>query len=135
MTVTTFADTNIWIYSIDRRDPAKHERAIEVLDAMTVAVSAQVLSEFYAVATRKLSTPLSPPEAREIVASMARLQVVPIDAALVSAAIDGSIAWQISYWDALIIRAAEASGCDRVISEDLAHGVTYGSITVVDPFR
>jgi predicted nucleic acid-binding protein len=133
--VIALADTNVWIYSIDRQDPNKRQRATEVLASTQVIVSTQVMSEFYVVATRKLSTPLRPAEARAFVANMARLQVVALDAGLVSAAVDGSIEWGISYWDALIIRAAEAAGCDRVLSEDLDHGRTYGSVTVEDPFR
>ena len=129
------ADTNIWIYSIDRQDPQKRRRAAEVLASTQVIVSTQVMAEFFVVATRKLAIPLRPAEARAFVANMARLQVVALDAVLVSAAIDGSIDWGISYWDALIIRAAEAAGCDRVLSEDLDHGRTYGSVTVEDPFR
>jgi predicted nucleic acid-binding protein len=43
--------------------------------------------------------------------------------------------WGISIWDALIVRAAEVSGCLRLLSEDLSHGRTYGSVTVWDPFR
>lgn len=129
------ADTNIWIYSIDRQDPQKRRRAAEVLASTQVIVSTQVMAEFFVVATRKLPIPLRPAEARAFVANMARLQVVALDAVLVSAAIDGSIDWGISYWDALIIRAAEAAGCDRVLSEDLGHGRTYGSVTVEDPFR
>lgn len=129
------ADTNVWIYSIDGRDAGKRRRAMEVLAATQLVVSTQVMSEFYVVATRKLATPLSVADAGAFVANMARLQVVALDAGLVSAAIDGSIEWGISYWDALIVRAAEAAGCERVLSEDLGHGRTYGSVTVEDPFR
>ena len=135
MTVIALADTSVWIYSIDRQDPNKRQRATDVLASTQVIVSTQVMSEFYVVATRKLATPLRPAEARAFVANMARLQVVALDSGLVSAAVDGSIEWGISYWDALIIRAAEAAGCDRVLSEDLDHGRTYGSVTVEDPFR
>jgi predicted nucleic acid-binding protein len=133
--VVALADTNVWVYAIDRQDPRKRRRAIELLASNPVVVSTQVLSEFYVVATRKLAAPLTPPEARAIVRGMARLQVVPVDDGLIAAAMDGSIEWGISYWDALILRAAEAAGCDRVLSEDLAHGTTYGTVTVEDPFR
>jgi predicted nucleic acid-binding protein len=46
----------------------------------------------------------------------------------------GSREWQVSIWDALILRAAEVAGCRRVLSEDLANGRTYGSVVVEDPF-
>jgi predicted nucleic acid-binding protein len=135
MTVPTFADTNIWVYAFDRADPRKRRTAAAALAAGSVVVSAQVLSEFFVVVTRKLAEPLSPAAARAVVADMARLQVVPIDAALVDAAIEGSQAWAISFWDALIVRAAEAAGCDRLLTADLVHGTRYGSVVAHDPFR
>ena len=56
-------------------------------------------------------------------------------ARLVTAAIAGSREWGISPWDALIVRAAEAAGCRRLVTEDLAHGAVYGSVRVENPFR
>jgi predicted nucleic acid-binding protein len=53
---------------------------------------------------------------------------------MVLGAISGGRAWGISFWDALIIRAAEASDCARVLSEDFANGAQYGSVTVENPF-
>jgi predicted nucleic acid-binding protein len=47
----------------------------------------------------------------------------------------GAREWQLTYWDALIIAAAETAGCDIVLSEDLAHGQVHGSVRVEDPFR
>ena len=60
--------------------------------------------------------------------------MVAIDSSLVASAIAGSRAWEISIWDALILRAAEVAGCRRVPSEDLADGATYGSVVVENPF-
>ena len=42
--------------------------------------------------------------------------------------------WQVSIWDALILRAAEVAGCRRVLSEDLSDGATYGTVVVENPF-
>jgi predicted nucleic acid-binding protein len=69
-----------------------------------------------------------------MVEEMARLPVVPADAQLVVSAISGSREWRISLWDALIVRAAEVSGCGRLLSEDLANGAVYGSVRVDNPF-
>jgi hypothetical protein len=41
----------------------------------------------------------------------------------------------LSFWDPLIVAAARAAGCDRILSEDLTDGELYGSVTVVNPFR
>jgi predicted nucleic acid-binding protein len=65
---------------------------------------------------------------------MRQLPVVAVDAHLVATAIARAGEWQLSYWDSLILAAAEASGCDRVLSEDMNHGQVYGSVRVENPF-
>lgn len=137
MTEPLFVDTNVWVYAVDAADPAKRERALEVVAparGRELVVSTQVLTEFYAVVTRKLAAPLPVSAAETMVAQLAALPVVAVDASLVVAAMAGSREWQISIWDALIIRAAEVAGCRRILSEDLAHGTTYGAVIVENPF-
>lgn len=133
-----FVDTNVWVYAVDKSDIAKQNKAQQVLmpTAETdLVISAQVLGEFFSVITRKFARQAPIAEARALVAQMSRLPVVPIDARLVEAAIAASQDWQLSYWDALIIAAAETSGCERVLSEDMSDGAVYGSIHVENPFR
>ena len=137
MTERTFVDTNVWVYAVDQADPAKHARALALLTPSPetdLVVSTQVLMEFYVVVTRKLGAPLLEDAAQAMVNEMARLPVVPADAQLVVSAISGSREWHISLWDALIVRAAEISGCGRILSEDLANGAVYGSVRVENPF-
>jgi predicted nucleic acid-binding protein len=137
MTEPIFVDTNVWVYAVDAADPAKRRRALEVTapaPGRDLVVSTQVLTEFFAVVTRKLAVPVSAEDAEALVRQLAVLPVVAVDSSLVVAAIDGSRAWQISIWDALILRAAEVAGCRRVLSEDLADGTTYGSVVVENPF-
>lgn len=137
MTDRAFVDTNVWVYAVDRDEPAKQARARAVLEPAANAdmvVSTQVLGEFYVTVTRKLAQPVSPDAATAMVERMRQLPVVPLDADHVSAAIAGSRAWGISYWDALVIVTAESAGCSRLISEDLADGATYGSVRVENPF-
>jgi predicted nucleic acid-binding protein len=43
--------------------------------------------------------------------------------------------YQISFWDALILAAAESGGAGVVYTEDLNHGQRYGSVLVQNPFR
>ena len=138
MSERVFVDTDIWVYAVDRSEPAKRERARAALaprDDAHITVSSQVLSEFYTVVTRKLETPLSEEQAAQMVDRLAQLPVVPVDTDLVMRAIAGSRSWGISLWDALIIRAAEVAGCAVVLSEDLADGATYGTVRVSDPLR
>jgi predicted nucleic acid-binding protein len=131
----TFVDTNVLIYSIDAADARKQTLARAILDpagAGDLVISSQVLSEFYGVATRKLG--VDGAVAQALVDRLTRLPVVVVDAPLVVAAISGSREWGISYWDALVVRAAEAADCRRVLSEDLASGGSYGSVRIENPF-
>ncbi len=137
MTDPIFVDTNVWVYAVDVADPAKRQRALEATapaQGRDLVISTQVLTEFYAVVTRKLAVPVSVDDAEAMVRQLAVLPVVTMDSSLVVSAIAGSREWQISIWDALILRAAEVAGCRRVLSEDLAAGTTYGSVVVENPF-
>lgn len=138
MTSRLFVDTNVWVYTVDDGEPDKQAQARQVLEptpGKDLVVSAQVLGEFYVTVRRKLAETLPEQEAVALVDRMRQLPVVPVDADLVSAAIANARDWQLSYWDALILAAAEASGCDRVLSEDLGHDRVYGSVRVENPFR
>ena len=138
MTSRVFIDTNVWVYTVDEGEPDKQMQAQQVLEptpGKDLVVSAQVLGEFYVAVRRKLAETLPEADAVALVDRMRQLPVVPVDANLVSAAIANTREWQLSYWDALIIAAAEASGCDLVLSEDLNHGQMYGSVRVENPFR
>jgi predicted nucleic acid-binding protein len=137
MTGRSFVDTSVWVYAADRGEPDKRARARALLAAgaeLDAVLSAQVLGEFFVTVTRKLAPPVPLDRAVRIVDRMSQLPVVPLDARLVSAAVAGTKEWGISYWDALIVAAAEAGGCDRVLSEDLADGAIYGSVRVENPF-
>ena len=50
-------------------------------------------------------------------------------------AIDLESRYQISFWDALVVQAAQASGVETLYSEDLSDGQTYGSVKVINPLR
>lgn len=137
MTDRSFVDTNVWVYAVDGSDPAKQAQARAILHPAPdkdIVVSAQVLGEFFVVVTGKLARNVSETDATAMVQRMAGLPVVPIDASLVAAAIAGGRLWQVAYWDALIIAAAETAGCRLLLSEDLGDGRTYGTVTVSNPF-
>ena len=133
-----FFDTNILVYAVDRSEPDKQSKARRLLRSAveneTGAVSAQVLGEFFTVVTRRIRQPLSIEQAEEVVEQIAILPVVDLDLALVRRAVETCRRYQISYWDALIIAAAQQARCTRVLSEDLNAGQTYDGIPVVNPF-
>ncbi|MDR2380849.1 MAG: PIN domain-containing protein [Bifidobacteriaceae bacterium] len=134
MSVEAFIDTNVLIYFFDGAAPEKQRRARELLRSVRPVFSAQVLSEFYVVATRKLASPLSEADAAQSVEEWSRFRVMPITAELVRQATATSQAAQLSYWDALIVEAAAAAGCAEVLTEDLPDGAVLRGVRVRDPF-
>jgi predicted nucleic acid-binding protein len=132
-----FLDTNVLVYLFDHDDPAKARRARDTLERAKpgeLTLSAQVLSEFYVVVTRKLKRPLDTAVAAQAIDWLGLLRVVPLDAALVKAAVKTSRSAQLSYWDGLIVASAEAGGCKRLLTEDLNDGQQIGSVRVENPF-
>lgn len=134
--VTAFLDTNVLVYAYDRDEVGKRERARSILaeDADELCLSSQVLAEFYWVATRRLARPLTEAQASEVVDGLARLRVIATAAELVTSAIELSRTRQLSLWDALIVRAAQVGGCERLISEGLQHGASFDGLRVENPF-
>src|SRR6266516_2128225 len=133
-----FADTNVLLYAISR-DPAeqdKAKRANDILAERDLALSVQVLQEFYVQATRT-SRPdaIGHRQAVLLIESFRRFQVAAITSEIVMAALEARQRYQLSYWDAAIIEAARAMGCTHVLSEDLSDGQDYGGVRVTNPFR
>lgn len=132
----TFVDTNILVYAVDRSEPEKRAVATALLQARAedVVLSAQVLTEFYVVATRRLASPLTEVEAAAYVDDLGRLPIVPIDYGLVQEGIRISREAQLSLWDGLILAAARAASCDVVATEDLSHGAVIAGLRIESPF-
>jgi predicted nucleic acid-binding protein len=53
---------------------------------------------------------------------------------MVFRAISRSRRHTLSLWDALIVEAALARGCTRLLSEDLQDGRRFGGLVVENPF-
>jgi predicted nucleic acid-binding protein len=133
-----FVDSNILLYAAskepDERDKAA--RANGVLNALDLALSVQVLQEFYVQATRTTRADrMSHQQATLLIQSFCRYPVQETTLALVESALRTTERFQISYWDAAIIEAARTLGCREVLSEDLGDGQDYGGVRVVNPFR
>jgi predicted nucleic acid-binding protein len=139
MASKTFFDTNVLVYLFDADSPDKQSRAREALQQAlergAVVVSTQVLQEFFVTVTRKLARPLPAGEAEAALRRLMALSVVQIDPDLILAAAVSSRRDRISFWDALILAAASAAGCDEVLSEDLQHGRSFGRVRVANPLR
>ena len=137
MSVDCFLDTNVLVYAAAGRgaEEAKRKRALELIENEDFGLSAQVLQEFYVTVTRKLDRGLSAEQALEWMEQLEAFRCLAIDNALTKIAAEISERYQIAYWDAAIIAAAEALGAETLYSEDLNHGQRYGYVEVRDPFR
>ncbi|MGQ0835362.1 MAG: PIN domain-containing protein [Gammaproteobacteria bacterium] len=137
MSDVVFVDTNILVYAHDADAGVKRERAIEKLQQLwegdTGRLSVQVLQEFYVNVTKKLTTRVARSTAREVVSTYGAWIHEPTTADTVLRATDIAEMAQISFWDALIIAAAEQAGAAQLYSEDLNDGQSIAGVKVVNP--
>jgi predicted nucleic acid-binding protein len=134
--VECFLDTNILLYAASRNlaDLEKKKIAIDLMAETRFGLSAQVLQEFYTVATKKADFRMGPDRALEWIETLEEFPCLPVDAGLVKTAAEVSVRFRISYWDGAILAAARAMGAATLYSEDLNHGQSYDGVRVRNPF-
>ena len=132
-----FVDTNVLLYSVSTHPDEGRTAAVAegLLDCDDLCLSVQVLQEFYVQATRSSRIgALSHADAASLVETWLRFPVQETTVALMLAAFKASARWHLSYWDAAVIEAARLRGCHEMLTEDLAAGVDYDGVRVVNPF-
>ena len=137
MTAMRFVDTNVLIYavSVDPQEASKRLVAMELLDEGNLAVSVQVLQEFYSQVTRVTRPmPMTPQDALKFLEPILDFQIHPVTLEIFQSAIAISQRFQLSYWDGAILAAARALGCDAVYSEDMSSEQDYDGLRVINPF-
>lgn len=136
---TVFVDTNVLLYSEDTADTAKHNAArrwlAELWQRRCGRLSAQVLNEFYANATRKLQPAMPAGDARAEVRRYQRWQPWLNDHSTVETAWAVESRYRLSYWDSLVVAAAQQQGCELLLSEDLQHEQQIDNVRIINPFR
>lgn len=132
-----FVDTNILMYAHDSSAGVKHERARAVVEKLwhdrSGVLSTQVLQELCVNLRRKAARPVDPTTVRQIITDYLPWKIQVNTGESVLEALDLEKRYKISFWDALIVQAAECSGAAVLYSEDLADGQVYGSVHVVNP--
>jgi predicted nucleic acid-binding protein len=130
-----FLDTNILVYSMDSYNKDKQGRCRSLLRNVTNdmhgVISTQVMQEFYVTATKKLGA--EPLTVKDIMNSFNRFEVVGITPDIINSAVDCSILNRLSFWDALIVAAAESAHCDFLWTEDLNNGQVIRGVKVENP--
>jgi predicted nucleic acid-binding protein len=138
MSGKAFVDTNILIYAHDRLAGRKYTRAEELLNQLwqenRAVLSTQVLQEFCVNARRKAAKPIDLGELRETIRDFLTWEIEVNAAESVLRALEIELRYRISFWDAMIVQAAESAGCEVLYSEDLSHGQEYSGVLVIDPF-
>lgn len=133
-----FVDTNVVLYAISRApdERQKRERALSLLKSSDLALSTQVIQEFYVQATRptRPGGALSHDEAATVIRDLERFPVQPVTLRVIRDALVIRVRFRVSYWDAAILAAARLAGCRTVLSEDLSSGQDYGGVRVANPF-
>ena len=132
-----FFDTNILFYAIDTNAGPKHETAGDLVRSaweghLFPVISVQVLQELFVNIEKKL---MSVDAARSVVMDYLAWQVVENSRQIFISAITVMENFQISFWDASIIAAAQAAGATKLFSEHLNHGQFFGQLELVNPLN
>jgi predicted nucleic acid-binding protein len=138
MIAPVFVDTDVLLYARDASEPAKQPLAAawvaQLWRERTGRTSIQVLSEYYVNVTRMLRPGLSPQAAWDDVRALKSWQPQVLDASLLERGHEIERRYRLSWWDSLVVAAAQTQGCALLLSEDMQDGMTIGGVTIRNPF-
>jgi len=139
MSDIAFVDTNILIYAHDRDAGERWTRASGLLaqlwESRCGRLSVQVLQEFYVVAAGKLKSAIGGAAAREVVSTYAPWVTSDADVATVLRGAELGELAQLSFWDGMIVAAAERCGATILYTEDLTDGQVIAGVRIVNPLK
>ena len=138
MTGPVFVDTNVFVYLHDDSEPDKKLRADAWMTCLVAQrsgrLSFQILQEIYAVLTYKVRPALATRDVQAIIRDLTAWRPVSIDFAILERAWSVQERYALSWWDALIVAAAQTCECSVLLTEDLQHGQMLGAVRVINPF-
>ncbi len=133
-----FVDMNVLVHARDASAGDRHDRSrawlAHLWRSRTGRLSQQVLHEYYAVVTRKLDPGLPRDETRADVRDLLAWRPAALDIGVLEGAWRIEDRFGLSFWDALIVSAARATGCERLLTEDLLDGREIEGVVIMDPF-
>lgn len=139
MSVTCFVDTNVLVYARDADEIEKQPLAEAWLKALwrrrQGRLSYQVLHEYYVTVTRKLHPGIPVRDARDDVRTLMSWHPVSANGEMLESAWALQDRHGLSWWDALVVSAAQVAGADYLLTEDLSDGQNLGGLVVVNPFQ
>lgn len=138
MIAPVFVDANVLVYARDANEAVKQPRAADWMTRLwreqSGRTSMQVLSEYYVTVTRKLKPAVSTDDAWNDVKSLLSWQPQPVDGVLLQRAREIEQRYRLSWWDSMVVAAAQLQDCALLLSEDLQDGADYGAVTARSPF-
>ena len=139
MTAPVFVDSNVLVYHRDSSEKEKQAKAEVWLRALWSTrrgrVSFQVLHEYYVNVTAKLKPGLSSAEAQEDIRNLMAWKPLPLDSSVLDTAFAVERRFGLSFWESLIVAAAQRAECIYLLSEDLQEGQNFDGVLVVNPFE
>ena len=138
MTEKCFVDTNVLVYVYDPSSPTKTAIAMDWVDRLwkerTGRTSIQVLNELYTVLTRKLKRVMPADNVWTDVQALLTWEPQPINRELFLKAREIELRYRLSWWDSMIVAAAQLQECGILLTEDLQHGMKFDGVVVRNPF-
>ena len=138
MIAPVFVDSNVLIYAVDSNEADKRIRAARWIERLwreqAGRTSMQVLSEYYVTVTRRLKPAVSTNDAWNDVKSLLAWQPQPIDGVLLQRAREIELRYRLSWWDSMMVAAAQLQDCAVLLTEDMQDGAAFGSVIVRSPF-
>lgn len=138
MSVKIFVDTNVLVYSRDASEIEKQPQAMywmkHLWASRTGCLSFQVLQEFYSIVTTKLQPGMEPKNAREDIQYLMAWNPIPVNMDVIKGAWFNQDRFQLSWWDSLIVSAAQTGICDYLLTEDLQENQIFGAVRILNPF-
>ena len=132
-----FIDTNLLVYSMDNYNYDKQKKCRSILKIINKkyygVISTQVLQEFFVTVTKKLNA--DPLIAKNIMRTFYHYEIVTVAPELIQDAIDCYILNKLTFWDSLIIVAAESAKCISVWTEDSNDGQKIRNIKIFNPLN
>ena len=133
-----FLDSNVWIYaatqSQDNPPDPRHETARQLITQVQPCLSVQVINEVTINLLRKFN--FGEAEIRSLVRSFYKnYTVFALDADTFIQASMLREAYQLSFWDSLIVSSALQHQCALLYSEDMQNGlVVENRLQICNPF-
>lgn len=139
MSAKVFVDTNILVYA---RDSSENEKQViakqwiaHLWESKTGRLSYQSCNEYYVVTTQRLKPGLPKEQARNDIRALELWNPVPVDHAVIELAWRLQDRYQFSWWDSLILSAAQIQDCHFLLSKDLQHEQVIDGLTILNPFK